>query len=99
MKLVHFKDHTDIVRNMLKALAPDEVWMQISWQETPNKRSFVKDFDSINKAIQKISFETFPSECTTSYCQSRFKVFFRHTSERIQRKSEKPSLTNFNETR
>lgn len=73
---------------MMKALASDEVWKDISWQETPNKKSFVKDFSTIKLSIERVCAETYPEICTQTYCHSRFVTFFHHTNERIQRKQQ-----------
>lgn len=73
---------------MLKSLATDEVWSKVSWQHTPTKTSLAKELAPIRTAIEKISAETYPAECSTQYCRSRFLTFLHHTAERIQRKSD-----------
>lgn len=85
LRLVYFRDHQDVIRCMLHAIAPDDVWVTFSWQGTDTKASFLKEHDEFLTAIKKISAET-STECNSAYCESRIKTFLRHTKERIKRR-------------
>lgn len=76
---------------MMKSIAGDEVWIQISWQKTENKESFPKFFDAFYTAILKICSETLPVDCNRAFCDSRIKTFLRHGGERKKR-NEKANL-------
>lgn len=84
--MCNFSDQDDIVRNMMKCLAADEVWQNISWMGTPYKASFTGRFGTLHQLISDVCSDTF-KECTKSFIESKIKTFLRHTEERIKRKA------------
>lgn len=71
----------------MNAIAPDNIWSQMSWSKTDKKESFPSALSSFWAAIKKISSETLP-ECNNTYCESRVKTFLRHTYERTKRSTK-----------
>lgn len=73
---------------MLGALAPDDIWRQISWQGTEQKVSFSEALSAFLTAIKKVSRESL-TECDSKHCESKIKTFLRHTEERLKRREKK----------
>lgn len=69
---------------MLKAIATDDVWLNISWQGTKIKSSFIANLNVIRSTITDIVAATF-KDCDVAYCDAKIKSFLRHTDERVRR--------------
>lgn len=71
-------------------LATDDAWVDVSWEGTEQKSSFVKQLDVIHKLITDTATSTFPS-FDLSFWNSRIKTHLRHTNERIGNKKKTDS--------
>lgn len=72
---------------MLKSIATDSAWANVSWSGTQKKLSFSENLSAIYNVITSIAVESFPAQ-QKDFWVSRIKVFLRHTNERIQRQSK-----------
>lgn len=82
-----FSDDRDIIRNLLKTIATDDAWVNVTWEGTDQKISFCNKLGVLHKIITDITAATFP-EKDMEYWNSRIKTFLRHCTERIGRKNK-----------
>lgn len=69
---------------MLKSIATDDVWLNVTWQGTRTKSSFITGLSTIRKAIADVAAQIF-KECDVTFCDAKIKSFLRHTEERVRR--------------
>lgn len=72
---------------MMKVIASDDVWQQVTWRGTASKTSFVGGLKTIKDLIVDISCDTFKGE-SQKFFEEKLKSFLRHTEERISRKNK-----------
>lgn len=87
MALCNFNGKKDIVRSLLCMMAPDKVWVNISWQGSNTKKSFCADLSCIQTLILEVSRRNF-QDIDGEFCNTRVKTFLRHAKERLTRKDE-----------
>lgn len=90
--LCSFNSKDDIVRNLLKALAKDTVWVNVSWTGTTSKKSFQSYLANIHRMILDVSQETFNKvDASEKFIDSKIKSNLRHAPERLIRSTASSS--------
>lgn len=97
--LCPFKSKDDIVLNLMKQFAHDQVWCTVTWRGTTTKQSFQSQLTNIRQMITQIGLNTFEKEMNEEFIVNKIKTYLRHAQERVNRiAGEKKSKSdNYNE--